>query len=701
MAIQYNENIKIAAPNPLDKRYLSNRVSGGSQLPYSSHTEVYNTIILSERYIGLTVNVLGEEHWFRDSVTDGNLIEKKYDSVIPNTEFVTGATNIGLFSGYTGIQSLPITNIATTGYTGFYNSLYNYYFRGIDGKIHVSKPTDGIYKRGYVKSTYPVKSWIWNEYLGGSNLLGWILIDGNIENQIGTYQPGVTYYTGVGSSLPYTATTWNTGTAYNNTSNVVISSVVGSLTTGNTQTIGGPIYSSKTDRVLGLRTIKTKTPDTIKVNYDEAFVYVSGATILATGKNVGTGIGIYTGNTGSALKFKTLTGSGATQITSSGDNIIIYSSGGTGGTGTVFTSDILVSIEAGKTFGKYVNGDIIPASGKTANDVIKMALAEALAPTLSLVVDSSALNFGLSAKTITVGFSYTINTGGAHAVTAILEGKRGGSWSTLSTSTGATSYFQSFNDSGNRFNTTAIDYRYTVVDSAGGSGQTTITVTPEAYAAPSFSPTYTGTIASYETQTQRESGNVNTTIAGNIVSNRIYVKLATYRIQRSVDGGAYSTIATVSSIGALSTAISSYLDSAAAGGATTIAYRIQVDDEYQNNNNSSVYTIAFRFASYYGYSTNTVLTSGQIVGLGNQALLSSRVRTMTLTAPAPQYTYVSYPASFGDLTNAIMDGAAPVLGAFTKLTAVTVTNGHGQAVSNNVYKSNALGAFTNNVVAFS
>ena len=55
MAIQYNENIKIAAPNPLDWRYLSNRTLNGSQLPYSGITEVNNKIIPSERYTGLTV----------------------------------------------------------------------------------------------------------------------------------------------------------------------------------------------------------------------------------------------------------------------------------------------------------------------------------------------------------------------------------------------------------------------------------------------------------------------------------------------------------------------------------------------------------------------------------------------------------------------------------------------------------------------
>lgn len=44
----------------------------------------------------------------------------------------------------------------------------------------------------------------------------------------------------------------------------------------------------------------------------------------------------------------------------------------TGG-GDVFTEDITVVLPAGKSFGKYVNGDVIPAAGKTAIQVILMA----------------------------------------------------------------------------------------------------------------------------------------------------------------------------------------------------------------------------------------------------------------------------------------------------------------------------------------
>jgi len=56
------------------------------------------------------------------------------------------------------------------------------------------------------------------------------------------------------------------------------------------------------------------------------------------------------------------------------------------------------SIATGKTFGKYGNGDVIPASGKTAAQVIQMAVFEALEPTLSLGSTSTDVLFGKPVK---------------------------------------------------------------------------------------------------------------------------------------------------------------------------------------------------------------------------------------------------------------------------------------------------------------
>jgi len=143
----------------------------------------------------------------------------------------------------------------------------------------------------------------------------------------------------------------------------------------------------------------------------------------------------YSGITDRNIVFNTIKGSGSTVVNKVGDNIIIYSSGGTGGE-YVFDYDILVSIADGKTFGKYENGDTIPSSGKTAVDVIKMALSEPLEPIVNLGSSSYNLDFGESSKVVNLTFNHTILSQDATVQSACVQYCRvGGTWTTLTTST--------------------------------------------------------------------------------------------------------------------------------------------------------------------------------------------------------------------------------------------------------------------------
>ena len=748
MAIILNDNIKINAGKPSESKYLNS-----SNIAYSSTTEATTSIPIAERYFGLTVLVdtgtSNVEYWWREGVTDIDLIEKKFASEQLVGDFITGATNLGYFSGLTGIQWLNLSGAGFGADAGLYYSEFNWYYADAVGIIRIGTPEhDGPLRRAYVNNAR-TKSWLWNVATDA-----WIVSQNDVIANVGNSIVGSTY-TGSG----YTNVDWweSGGPSYYNGS--VLVTRYGSIYTGATVTIGNAVFSDKANQDLNLRTIINDTPQFLNIQSDDYYIRFSGATSVLSGSTVGASVGggtydVFTGQTGTTMYFRTLTQSGDTTITQTPDGgLVIYSSsdgsadaitgatnvgGGAGiysgttnrnlqlrsivGTGSTtvtesgntiiidstgslgqFTEDITVSIASGKTFGKYLNGDVIPASGKTANEVILLSLAEALEPTLTLGSSATNVIFGESGKTVNVTFSYTINTIGASVSTAVLEWRRGGagSWSGLTSDTGDTNYFHTVDDSADRFNTAVINYRYTVVDTGGGSGQTTYDVTPQAYAAPTFLPDYDAlTLESYETEALREIGNVTTTVGGSIASNRSLVNLQTYRIQRD-DGGGYTTIATVSSIDALGTVITPYLDGASTSTATSISYRIQVDDDYQTTT-SAVYTVNLRWSSYFGYSTNTVLSSAQIVALGDEALLSSRVRTIaSATAPASNYTYISYPASFGDLTSVIMDGASPVLGSFTKLTNVSVTNYYSETVSNIIYKSNAPAAFTANELAFS
>ncbi|MFA5207157.1 MAG: hypothetical protein WC428_00505 [Candidatus Paceibacterota bacterium] len=370
MAIILNDNIKINAGKPSESRYLST-----GNTAYISVAQANLQLPIPIRYSGLTVNILGIEYWYNGGVADINLIEKKYDSIIPSGDFVTGATNVGFFSGKTGVQILPLNHVSLNAYDGDYYSLYNYYYRGTDGKIHVGTPSDGILKRGYVKTASPVKSWIWNEYTGSGNLLGWILIDGNIAEQIGTFQNGVAYYP---PAIPYIQTSWITGTNPNNGSDIVVDTILGSLTTGTTITIGGGVFAKKEGKILDFKTIQSITPNIISVTSDEAFVYLSGATVK--GINIGTGVGIYSGVTNNTLQFKSICGGGDTVVSQVGNNIVISSTGGTGG-GTYDLSSPSVCPVGGICAGTIL-------TGKTAFQLFEEILVPEIFGTLTAPIGS-------------------------------------------------------------------------------------------------------------------------------------------------------------------------------------------------------------------------------------------------------------------------------------------------------------------------
>ena len=111
-------------------------------------------------------------------------------------------------------------------------------------------------------------------------------------------------------------------------------------------------------------------------------------------------------------------------------------------------------------------------------------------------------------------------------------------------------------------------------------------------------------------------------------------------------------------------------------------------------------SIAFQWRNYLAASSTVVTdnsTAQTVVNASVQSALDSdRSWTATCTAANDtlgNFTYIIYPASYGDLTGIIQNGATPVLEAFTKLGDYTVTNAYGASISVRVYKSNADKAF--------
>jgi hypothetical protein len=327
------------------------------------------------------------------------------------------------------------------------------------------------------------------------------------------------------------------------------------------------------------------------------------------------------------------TGIGSTGATGVGLPGATGPQGATGISGAefTFTTDLTAAFANTKSFGRYLNGDIIPAIGKTPSQIIQQALVEPIAPTISFTSPTSIL-FNQTSINNVLNFSYTINSLGASVAAVSLEWRRNntGSWTTLTNTTTPGSFTHTLTDplqfSGATntagTNVQPFNYRYIVTDTLGAGTTATVNITPEIYLAPSISYSVVGTsLATPETNLERERGNVSTNISGNITRNRVNVNLTTYQLQFQVNGtGAWNNIGSAVSIGpGNSTIPTTTHNPTASSTATSIAYRVQVIDAYQSyissQINSTASTINYRYMIYHGTGSSAPTTSTQIRNL--------------------------------------------------------------------------------------
>lgn len=126
-------------------------------------------------------------------------------------------------------------------------------------------------------------------------------------------------------------------------------------------------------------------------------------------------------------------------------------------------------------------------------------------------------------------------------------------------------------------------------------------------------------------------------------------------------------------------------------------------DNTQSTQFSSTFTVNWRWKNYLAASSTVISdnSTAQIVidsGVVDSILDSDRVWTATCTSAnnnASNYTYIIYPATYGDLSTISHNGPLPVLSAFTKLGDYTISNVYGKSTSFRIYKSNSPGAFAN------
>lgn len=299
----------------------------------------------------------------------------------------------------------------------------------------------------------------------------------------------------------------------------------------------------------------------------------------------------------------------------------------------VFPTDLTVSLTGGRTFGRYASGQTIPATGKTPAEVIRMAIAEPIAPTVSLTSPTS-IAFNQTAISNVLNFSYVINTLGGTVSSAVLEWRRNntGSWTVLTNNVNAISVTHNLTDTS--FNTQPFNYRYVVIDSAGATTTATFNITPQGYAAPAMSLTVTRnapTGISGETNLKRERGNVGSTLSGTITKNRSNVPMSSYSVQYSTNNSTWLGVPGLTNVSitgdpsSVSIPSTSH-DDASLKSFSTIYYRILVTDSYTTSTSAST-SVTFLNAIFYGASSTAPGSSD------NVRLLSNRVFASDLSNP--------------------------------------------------------------------
>lgn len=668
--------------------------------PYTSITEALLSIPMGVRFPTMEVRILDSvsgnaKYWFKDGIDDADLIPFGVDlaSIISGeTEGrVSGDTMLyNMITGETNdrIQQDTILNNKITGLTETVNENYLGLYDLITGETYDRTVEDVFLQAKITGLTY-----YFDTHTGDTN---------NPHNvtasQIGVYTSGETNMLLDGkSSTGHTHSQYLTGYTETNpgvyTSGQTDELLLGKSNTGHTHeylplsggTINGVIMASGfTGDGSGLTNIPAS--GVTDLNLDRISSGDSSAIISSSGMTVNTGV--------TATSF--ITSGGTSNDFVKGDGSLDAKAYITLSDipSQVITENIPVSLSGGKTLGKYVNGQTIMSSGMTVTQLFKDIAIEALPPTVSLS-SPTTIAFNQTSISNILNFSYVINSLGATVQTVSLDWRRGGSgsWVNLLTTTGSTTYTHNYTDTSG--NTSAFNYRYIVTDTAGGVATGTTNITPAAYIAPSINSMSAGT-------TSRDLGNISSTITATIVRNSTNVLLSTYKIQRSVNGGSYSDISgTLTTISGSSYNVSYVDNDNTLLNSTSIAYRIVVTDTYSATTGSSA-TVSFTHRNFLGYSSNSVLSLNDILGLTNSTLTNSKSRTVSnVTAGVGNYTYYVYASSAGDLTNCLLDGVEAILGAFTKLTDVTGTNSYGANVSYRVYKSNSTNAFTNNSLIFS
>ena len=284
-----------------------------------------------------------------------------------------------------------------------------------------------------------------------------------------------------------------------------------------------------------------------------------------------------------------------------------------------FSSNLIVSLSNGKSFGKYESGTTIPALGKTTSEVIIDSLSEPLNPILTLECDT-IIKYNQNNISNVLTFSHQILSLDATIYLSLLEYRKNntGDWTSLSYSPNSPDSPHETWDPG--FNTEPHNYRYTVIDTKGASSSITKDVIPMSYIPPTINLTVTaGTKNSPETNLKREKGNILSYLSGTVSRNTELVDLVSYQLQYQKAGSStWLPITAPIEIIDITNSIDTVSHSdATLSNLSSVLYRVLVTDTHQNTESAPI-KVDFLNMIFFGSTSSVPTTSNEVRSLSNR-----------------------------------------------------------------------------------
>ena len=138
-----------------------------------------------------------------------------------------------------------------------------------------------------------------------------------------------------------------------------------------------------------------------------------------------------------------------------------------------------------------------------------------------------------------------------------------------------------------------------------------------------------------------------------------------------------------------------------ASSAGSVSFTVNTKSQTTVDTQSTSTSFSFLYRNYLAASSTVIFdnTTAQSVintGIVTDQLDTNRSWTPTCTSAnsnVNNFTYIIYPATYGDLTSVIQDGSFQVLSAFTKIGDFNITNSFSAVASFRLYKSTIPGAY--------